>query len=305
MSLMIVGGTVVDVIFPRVPRLPQWPKHTEFTTGNLVRMKRAPIVTLGGNGGNSAYVAARSGARVTLHTQIGDDALGGLARRWLEDAGCRIYSSTGARTAINVTAANHDLQRATFFYPGGPQARAALTAEKAPGHLLVCGWPHPPLAWVAKKMTELRARGTFTALDAGPILDQPWTLRALRPVFAALDLFLTNDHELRCITGENTLEAALTGLRREFSGHVVIKRGSRGAIWLPSGRNRPQHFSRRRVRVVNTVGAGDSFNGALLATLSVGVAFPAALRAAGNTAASVVASPRGLLGMRPSRPEIK
>ncbi|HEY1107601.1 MAG TPA: PfkB family carbohydrate kinase, partial [Opitutaceae bacterium] len=87
-SLAIVGCTVVDIIFPDTPRLPRWPRHTEFTAANLIQLPRAPLVTIGGNGANAAYVAARRGARVTLHTAIGDDILGGLAHAWLRDAGC-------------------------------------------------------------------------------------------------------------------------------------------------------------------------------------------------------------------------
>jgi ribokinase len=55
------------------------------------------------------------------------------------------------------------------------------------------------------------------------------------------------------------------------------------------------------VRVVNTVGAGDSFNGGLLGALARGEEFPAALRVAMRTAARVVSSPKGILGIQPVR----
>jgi ribokinase len=141
----------------------------------------------------------------------------------------------------------------------------------------------------------------FTALDAGPILDRPWSLAALRPVFAGLDLFLTNDYELRQITRRPRLDAALVQLRRDFRGHIVVKRGADGVFWLPANSDSPQHVPGRSVRAVNTVGAGDSFNGALLAALVRGAVFPEALRIACTVAASVVASPRGVLGVRPPR----
>jgi len=303
MSLAIVGCTVVDLVFPRVARLPVWPRHTESTPDNLVRLRRAPIVTLGGNGANAAYVAARCGAVVSLHTQLGTDALGGLARHWLEGAGCRVHvSGRTAATAVNVTAANARQERAVFFYPGdAPAMPAASFTTSTPSHLLLCGWPLPPLAVMAKELRRARRAGVFTALDIGPILDRPWSLAALRPVFAGLDLFIANDYELRQVTGLPRLDAALARLRRAFAGHVVIKRGAEGALWLPAESDFAQHEPGRPVRVVNTLGAGDSFNGALLAELVRGAVFPEALRTACAVAASVVTSPRGVLGVRPPR----
>ena len=119
MALLIVGGTVVDLIFPRVPHLPHWPEHTEFTAANLILLSEPPLVTIGGNGANAAYVAARCGAVAQLHTNIGTDAFGSLARRWLDESGCITRDTPHAgRTAVNVTAANARLQRATLFYPG-------------------------------------------------------------------------------------------------------------------------------------------------------------------------------------------
>lgn len=303
MSLAIVGSTVVDLIFPRVARLPAWPRHTESTRENLVLLLDAPIVTLGGNGANAAYVAARCGAGVELYTQIGADAFGELTRRWLESARCRVRAPEwAASTAVNVTAANARRERAMFFHPGVPVTMPVLaTDEAAPSHLLVCGWPHPPLAAVASGLRAASKRGVFTALDAGPILDRPWTLAALRPVFTSLDLFLTNDYELLKITRAARIDVALVRLRRAFAGHVVVKRGADGALWLPTDSDQAEPVRSRRVHVINTIGAGDSFNGALLAALVRGLAFPAAITAACQTAASVVSSPCGVLGVRPAR----
>jgi sugar/nucleoside kinase (ribokinase family) len=301
MSLAIVGGTVVDLIFPRVRRLPAWPRHTESTPANLELLREPPIVTLGGNGANAAFVAARCGAAVTLHTQLGDDTLGVLARGWLDAAGCRLrLGDRGVRTAVNVTAANPSLARATFFYPGAPVVMPKFTnGRHASTHLLVCGWPHPPFAELTTALRALRRRGVFIALDAGPILGRPWSLAKLRPALAELSLFLVNEFELRQITRAARLGQALKRLRRDFSGHVVIKRGAEGALWLPANAEVPRAFAGRRVRVINTLGAGDSFNGALLAGLSLGATFPVALGRACTVAASVVNSPRGVLGVRP------
>jgi ribokinase len=297
MSLLVVGCTVVDIIIPGLQRLPAWPEHTEFTRDNLVLLRDAPVVTVGGNGANAAYAAARCGAAVTLAGNGGTDFLGMQARMWLEQAGCRVLPSAVAkRTALNLTATNRRLERATFFYPGKRMAMPATTGgcEAA----LVCGWPHPPLATVARRFRAWRADGRFTAFDVGPYLATPPRLEAYRALFRNLDLLIANEHELRALTRADTLVEGERVLRGTFAGHVVIKRGSRGARWLPAGSAQAEVVRGKKVRAVNTVGAGDVFNGALLAALGRGEAFPPALRFANTVAASAVQSRRGALGLR-------
>lgn len=297
MSILVIGGTAVDIIFPSVPRLPAWPRHTEFTPTNLVLLGQAPLVTIGGNGANAAYVAGRAGARVTLCSNAGRDSFGLLAQQWLSSAGARLKLLPGrVRTAVNVTAANARMQRATFFYPGTSIALPRRTTGFR--RVLVCGWPHPPLTALARHLPLWREAGSRTALDVGPLISgNPPSLASLRPVLDELDLFLGNEHELLAITRTSRLSAGLNRLRQIFAGDVVIKLGPRGALWLPAGAGSPQHFDGRRTRAVNTVGAGDTFNGALLAALDRRSDFPAALRAANATAARVVRSPRGVLGL--------
>lgn len=297
-SLAIIGGTVVDTILPDTKQLPTWPAHTEFTTRNLVFLKNPPLVTIGGNGANAAYVAARRGAQVTLHTALGTDGLGSLARQWLDEADVAIRSPKQVTaTALNVTAANAKHQRATFYYPGTPPVipQAKLLRDQ-PDAVLVCGWPHPPLPQIARAFAALQRQSILTALDTGPILERPWTLSGLRPVLASLDILLTNEHELLAISRTKDLSSALAKLRRAYRGHIILKRGADGVWWLPPESDIPQTVAPKKIKAVNTVGAGDTFNGALLAAWLRGLTPLAALREANQVAAKVVASNRGVLG---------
>lgn len=297
-TLAIVGGTVVDAILPDTRTLPTWPAHTEFTARNLVLLERAPVITIGGNGANAAFVAARRGAKVTLHTTVGRTGLGFLARDWLRRAGVVVRSpATVASTALNVTAANRRHQRATFFYPGSPPSLplAALLRSR-PRAVLVCGWPHPPLAELARAFARLRRAGIVTALDPGPILGRPWSPAALRPVLAELDVLLTNEHELVTLTRARSGAAALAAIRRQGRGHVLVKRGADGVGWLAPDANTARDVPGRKVRAINTVGAGDTFNGAFLTAWLRGATPLAAIREANAVAARVVASGRGVLG---------
>ena len=300
MSLLVIGATVVDLIVTNAPRLPRWPRHSEFTSDNLVLLKDAPLVTLGGNGANAAYVAACDGAEVHLCTRLGRDAFGEMVRGWMAKVRCQVLPGGEIpRTSVNITAANVAHSRATFFYPPpAPLLPKSKDLSADLTHVLACGWPHPPFPQLEKTFRSLRRKGLFTALDAGPILGKPWSLKSLQPVLDSLDLLLTNEYEINTITRNVDLALSLKKLRRGFAGHVVVKRGRRGALWLPAGSSKTCAIKPQQIRAINTVGAGDSFNGALMGALSLKMDFPAALAEATKIAAAVVASHEGVLGAR-------
>lgn len=297
MSLLIIGNTVIDLIFPEVKRLACWPQHTEFTKDNLVLLKTSPIITVGGNGANAAYVAARCGAEVKLHSNIGDDAFGTIARDWLEEAGCEVAAGPPAlRTATNVTIANPNLQRATYFYPGAtPQLPSPSVNATS---VLIAGWPHPAIRLSAQRLKLWRSRGIRTALDVGPFIKTTPSLKSLAPQLDHLDLLITNDHELLELTECLNIRTAMTTLRQSFAADVVVKRGADGVSWYPHSSAQARHTTGLKIKAVNTVGAGDTFNGALLTALDRGERMTSALQIANTTAASVVGSTRGVLGVR-------
>lgn len=296
MSIAIVGCTTVDLIFPAVPRLPKWPRHTEFTPDNLLLLPTPPIFSIGGNGANAAYVAARSGQAVSLHSNMGDDTLGSLARNWLESAGCRVPSRDRGHTAVNVTAANHRHQRATFFYPGPPVSLPAKSRLAEADYLLVCGWPHPPSERLIRTLPGLRKSGKFVAFDAGPLLGPSWKKRELEQIVQGLSLFIANEHEVMTLTGADSLRGALQVLRRTFAEQVLIKRGRHGAVWSEGPDSRLVAVKAPKVQAISTIGAGDSFNGALMAALDFGQEMPEAIASACEIAAGVVASAKGVTG---------
>lgn len=300
-ALNVVGCTVVDVLFTRVPRLPRWPDHSEFTRANLVLLSRPPIVTLGGNGANAAYVSGLHGTRVHLYSSIGRDAWGAMATDWLRRVGCTLHSPRGiVATACNVTAADDRQRRATYFYAGSGPHFPRIGAKKNDA-VLVCGWPHPPLAKIAREFKRLRAAGVLTILDLGPILGAVWPWSELIPVLEQTGVLLGNEHEIRSVTRKPQLSSAHDLLRRVCPGHIVVKRGRDGAAWSSVGRSGLMSVPARKVRAVNTVGAGDAFNGALIAALLRGKEFGRAVHAATAFASAVVSSAGGVVGARPSR----
>lgn len=72
-----------------------------------------------------------------------------------------------------------------------------------------------------------------------------------------IDVFFMNETEAIHYTGCTTVEESLEVLSKH-SSHIVLKLGSKGAVTSVGGQQ--SYRSSFSVRVVDTTGAGDSFN---------------------------------------------
>ena len=95
------------------------------------------------------------------------------------------------------------------------------------------------------RTVQQKRASVFTALDAGPFLGAPWTVAGLRPLLPHLDLFLGNEHEMEALT-RATGASAIGALRAAFDGHLVVKRGARGAVWYAAGSDQGVSFAAPR-----------------------------------------------------------
>lgn len=92
----------------------------------------------------------------------------------------------------------------------------------------------------------------------------------LTAMLAAADIVKVSDEDLDWITGTNQpLEDKANGLLAQGPGIVVVTRGSSGAICF-TNTNEPVHVDATVTDVVDTVGAGDTFNAGFLAKLETG-----------------------------------
>jgi ribokinase len=150
------------------------------------------------------------------------------------------------------------------------------------------------LAGVFERAHQL---GVTTSLDTNWDPSEQWS--SIGEILAHTDVFLPNAAELLAITGAPTpAEAA-----KSLAATVVMKDGARGArAWWDGGECAAPG---RTVEVVDTIGAGDSFNAGFLAARLGGrpieesvrwaaVAGSLSTRAAGGTAAQ--ATPEELAG---------
>ena len=105
-----------------------------------------------------------------------------------------------------------------------------------------------------------------------------------------------NEHELIVAIGDDVAETAFEELARRNAGPVIVTQGAAGAL-LADGATRQRFPGFPAPAVVDSTGAGDTFNGVLAAWLAGGAALPEAIRAANAAAALSIGAAGAREGM--------
>ena len=235
----------------------------------------------GGKGSNAAIACARQGARVAVIARIGDDAFGRLAME--------VWKREGIETThIQTTREQSSGVAQILVYDDGDNsiavaagANAGLRVSTIPDSKVVVSSCEVPLEATQKAFALARKAGATTILNPAPARKLPAELIAL------CDVLVTNETEFAHLSDTTGVKA------------IVVTLGARGCRLLrPNGTS--LELPARPVRVVDTVGAGDTYVGALAAALARGETLERALAWA-NAAAGLSVTGRGALGGMPTR----
>jgi ribokinase len=288
--VIVVGSVNIDLVVAG-ERLPS--AGETVTGGRFARYH-------GGKGGNQAVAAARLGARTTFVGAVGDDPFGEEARAALEAEGIDLAGLTtlpGEATGVAVIlvdAAGENL----ISVAGGanlaltPAAVVAALARITPteGDVILVGH-EIPTATAREALAIGRREGATTILNPAPAggID--------RGTFQLADILTPNRGELaqlvsdesrrigrRTVGTERPDRAARSLLETNAEGSgvgraVVVTLGAAGAM-VVEGAGEPIDAPAPRVVSVDTVGAGDTLNGALAAGIADGAGFHDAVRRA-------------------------
>lgn len=260
MKPVVVAGEInVDLIFTGVPALPQFGHETLAETYAQRPGSSSMILAMG---------LARLGDPVRFVGRCGADPFGEFCLAALREGGVdtgAIVADAGLRTGVTI-AVSAQTDRALLTWPG---AIAELGAEDV-SEAVLAGAQHLHVSsyYLQTKLrprlgdlfARARAAGLTTSLDPGADPARRWggeLIELLRHV----DVFLPNQSEACAITATNTPEAALRALDNGVT-RTVLKIGSRGAMTLD--RAAPLFAPAYPAQVVDTTGAGDSFNAGFL-----------------------------------------
>lgn len=264
---VVVGSCVVDVLARPVPL------DAPIGRDRLLAIE-PPVLTTGGLVSNAGITLARLGMRVAALSFVGDDEWGAIIRRrfaaeGIDTTAIATRTERGTTTSVVLTDASGD--RSFVHYAGAHRLldRQALVERmdlfRRSRAMLIGYYPH--LTQLEGDLPDvlagIRQTGCLTALDAA---GDGGALEPLRNILPQVDVFVPNESEAAHQTGETDPRAMIAAFRNAgAAGLVGVKRGKLGAVISPRG---GEVFDVPAIKppgqVVDTTGAGDCFNAALL-----------------------------------------
>ena len=282
-ALLCAGESFDDLIFVGLKRLPG--PGEEIKTDHFV-------ATVGGGVVITAVAAARLGVHVRALSAFGPTVakrlraehvvVRNLRRRGEPYAITAALSTTHERSFVTFNGVNAKLESRLI--------KVLSHARATHVHIALC--PRNCVGW-ARAIDSLRARGITTSADLG------WNeglteIKGFNRLLDALDFVFLNDLEATHYAQERTLSRALEFWRARKS-IAILKEGAKGSRWItPNG---DIHVRAEPVKVVDTTGAGDAFNGGFLWAWLKGEPPERCLAAGGAVGAASVKKAGGLDGL--------
>jgi ribokinase len=261
----------------------------------------------GGKGGNQAVAAARLGASTFFVGAVGDDAFGAAAREALVADGVDVtglLTLPGETTGVALIAVDEAGENAIAVAGG---ANAALDSVQVRAALKRLDLKKGDVVLVGH---EIRTGATHEALrvarlaKATTILNPAPAHGLERPTLDLADILTPNEGELATLAGGGRPSAQAKRLLGAEPGDraILVSLGANGTLLVDGRRSRA--MAAPKVEVVDTVGAGDTLNGALAAGLAEGLDILEAARRAG-VAASLAVTRAGARGGMPTAGDLE
>jgi sugar/nucleoside kinase (ribokinase family) len=252
-DLLTVGEAFEDLIFAGLPYMPR--------SGEELRTQLF-VSTIGGG----ALITATAASRLGLRTAVAS-AMSPRAARDLRRDGVRVLNLKRPSEAHAVTVSLSTTRDRSFVTFDGvnPKLESRLPAAIArhpARHIHLAFAPRDCGRWT-RIVKRLHAAGITTSWDFGwnPALR---VANGFRVLVGAADFIFVNEAEA-ALYARTRRSAAAVAFWRSVARNTIIKLGPRGSRWIPGGQQAGDVSAPApRVRVVDTTGAGDAFNGGFL-----------------------------------------
>lgn len=287
-KIVVIGSSSIDLVVTSSKR----PGAGETVLGES--FKTVP----GGKGANQAVAAARLGADVTMIGRVGDDhfaqdILNNFKRNaisidyvepvtHMESGTAHIILAEGDNSIVVVKAANNEVTPAYID----------KSIQAFEGAAMVMIQQEIPVETVTHVSRICRKLGI-------PLLLNPAPARPLEEEVIENAAYITpNEHEAAILFPGLSVSEAL----RKYPNKLFITEGSRGVRYFDGSEEKlvPSY----KVEVVDTTGAGDTFNAAFAVALAEGQPLYESVRFA-NRAASLSVTKFGAQGGMPTRREVE
>lgn len=270
----------------------------------------------GGDTSNAAIACARQGIPSAYLTRLGNDAFGAmLLNLWqAESVGTQgVQPDAEAHTAVYFV--THDASGHAFSYLRKGSAASRMTpAFLQPDLIRQARFLH--VSGISQAISEsacetvdaaisiARESGVAVSYDTNLRL-KLWPIERARTIItrtiALSDYLLPSLEDMQSITGLTSPDAILDWCFEHGASQVVLKLGAEGCI--AADRTQRIRIAGHRVSAVDATGAGDCFDGTLLARLAQGDLVEAAARFA-NAAAALTTTGFGAVAPLPRAVEV-
>jgi 2-dehydro-3-deoxygluconokinase len=272
----------------------------------------------GGDTSNAVIAASRQGARTAYLSRVGDDHFG------------RMLLALWQAEGVDVGAVQSDPQAPTglYFVNHGPEGhafsylRAGSAASRMQPRTMDLSaiddtqWLH--VSGISQAISAGACDTVFAAIDAArasgaKVSFDPnlrlslWPLARARAIIGATiamsDLFLPSLDEAVALAGTEDIPAVFAWCRAQGAHTVVLKCGKAGA-WYAEPDAEPRLAAANVVQAVDATGAGDCFDGSLLARLAAGDTLADAVRYA-NASAALSTQGHGAVAPIPTAAQVR
>ena len=257
LDIAIVGEINLDLILYGLPE--QMPAERELLATGFA-------VTLGSSSAILAHNLAALGSRVGFVTKVGDDSFGDIAMVRLRERGVGLAAvAHGAKSGVTLILP-HESRRHILTYPGTiselrfEELDLEYLASARHFHMSSLFLQRELLPHVPELFRRMKAAGLTTSLDTNDDPDDCWE-GGLAEIFPYVDILLPNDREAMKMARADDVASAISRLGQKVKT-VVVKMGAIGSVAIQDGRR--YSAPAVPVKVIDPVGAGDSFDAGFL-----------------------------------------
>lgn len=266
--LLVVGALNVDLVVAATAL----PGPGETVVGNDLQRHG------GGKGGNSAVAAVRAGADVRYVGAVGHDEFGSTSLEELRAEGIDVTDvfvkdgcATGAAVIVVDPAGENQIAVAAGANAAisADDVRAAMErADGWPGCVLVSTEISVPAVIAA--VEEAVARGWRCILNPAPVVHGIVDLLGLAPIITPNRGELKDLYQQLGYLDVASIEAMAAAVSHHTGASVVVTLGADGVLVCDEVGNTTKIAAGKARQVVDTTGAGDTFNGVFAAELAAG-----------------------------------
>jgi sugar/nucleoside kinase (ribokinase family) len=234
--------------------------------GQVEKLVEGAELVIGSSSVITACGAARLGLKVAFTGLVGGDEFGRFMLEAMRQAGIDVSGCVvdkAAATGLSVILSAPD-DRAILTYPGAipllrreqvDEARFSLARHLHIGSYFLLDALRPDMPAL---LASAKEQGLTVSLDTNWDPTGGWDLTAVLPL---LDLLFPNKNEVRQISGKEDFAAGVEVLAGQVPT-LAVKLGPQGGLARQGGRS--VTAPALQVDVVDTTGAGDSFNAGFL-----------------------------------------